>query len=856
MEKYASYIISNYWDYGTTIKKYTNVFNNMPADSFTLEELNKCTCKIALNKSLCFVDCKLRKLRAIPLHVPDFTTHLDLSYNKLTEITNGSFLHVRNLIFLNLNGNYLTNIATNAFVGLTKLQALDISNNDFKRQQSTPELFHLLSSLQFLDVTYNLQKEEEYIVSALEGLEQLKELRVTLPDKVGFSLPRLRNLVQLTVVQINYAVHKDFFALLGDTLEYISLQSIRYIEEGAFSNLSTLRMLDLSKSWFQAAENTATLIRNLSGIQVEILYLNNTGLIDDTPSFLQLEAPNLRVLSIDNNKMFELPCWYDLFKNTIEELSITNNFISDIIVALLSTIFYEMPSLQFVNFSHQIFDATTTTWIDPIEGSMDLPQNLSKLDLSYTKLSISKWSSKKVVQFAENNSLEEVNLAGTGTTSLKRQIIICNADVKLKIKSLNLNNNDLGCIKTDFFTFCDWSALNELKLSNNKLGYHEDNTCEKETGVGVLDFLKPLWNLTHLELNGNVMLRKLASPFLSQQVHLRKLYMSRMALTSFNITIKHMKSLHLLDVSANKIPCLFIPQIRDINEIINYRPGKKNVSKEFIIDFTFNPLQCNCQCLDFYKWIKKVRNHITFKNLNHYHCMFANGNQVSLSQMEVIIKTLKSQCISTDWSPVIVELSFLVSFYLFITVAATLFRFRHTLKYIWLKHKMHREYLENHIMETKYIYDGFVSCDRRDAIWVKRNLLPKLETKETGIKFCVAQRDFLVGATIIDNIVHSINKSRKVIFIVSKHFIKSGWCQEELLISHNESLSRGKNILICIFMPDIIHSQLSDRFRFILNHVTCIKWPCDPAAQQVFWIMLHKALLDGNIRKCHTAMVV
>ena len=48
-------------------------------------------------------------------------------------------------------------------------------------------------------------------------------------------------------------------------------------------------------------------------------------------------------------------------------------------------------------------------------------------------------------------------------------------------------------------------------------------------------------------------------------------------------------------------------------------------------------------------------------------------------------------------------------------------------------------------------------------------------------------------------------------------------------------------------MPDIIHDQLSDRKRFILNHVTCIKRPRDPAVQQVFWIMLQRALLDGEV---------
>ena len=192
--------------------------------------------------------------------------------------------------------------------------------------------------------------------------------------------------------------------------------------------------------------------------------------------------------------------------------------------------------------------------------------------------------------------------------------------------------------------------------------------------------------------------------------------------------------------------------------------------------------------------------------------------------MPFILHKLHHQCsISRDWSPAISNCVSVLVTYAAILTATVLFRFRHTLRYFWLKHKMHRLHLERHLLDSSYTYDAFVSCDRSGAIWANRNLLPKLENEETGFKFCVAQRDFLVGGTIIDNIVQSINKSRKVVYIISQNFMKSGWCQEELLIGHSESLSRGKNILICIFMPDIIHSQLSDRFRFILNHVTCIK---------------------------------
>ena len=87
--------------------------------------------------------------------------------------------------------------------------------------------------------------------------------------------------------------------------------------------------------------------------------------------------------------------------------------------------------------------------------------------------------------------------------------------------------------------------------------------------------------------------------------------------------------------------------------------------------------------------------------------------------------------------------------------------------YIWLKHKMHREHLEKHLVDSKYSFDAFVLCVRADAIRVKRNFLPKLENEQTRLKFCVAQRNFLVGATVIDNIVRSINQSRKVVYLIS-----------------------------------------------------------------------------------------
>ena len=161
---------------------------------------------------------------------------------------------------------------------------------------------------------------------------------------------------------------------------------------------------------------------------------------------------------------------------------------------------------------------------------------------------------------------------------------------------LNLDGNDLQCINKHFFNDCDWRNLNILKLRNNELGYGKQ-LCGNQTSSGRFDFLQPLRNLTHLYLDGNFMPNDLPPDFLKNQFNLEELYLSDMSLSNITFTIRNMKKLHLLDLSSNKIGCLYTPQLRDINSIINYKPTKWNHFKKLELNFTLNPLRCSCECL-------------------------------------------------------------------------------------------------------------------------------------------------------------------------------------------------------------------------------------------------------------------
>ena len=110
---------------------------------------------------------------------------------------------------------------------------------------------------------------------------------------------------------------------------------------------------------------------------------------------------------------------------------------------------------------------------------------------------------------------------------------------------------------------------------------------------------------------------------------------------------------------------------------------------------------------------------------------------------------------------------------------------RHEICYVNLKIKLNRQKLTALLNQKNYKYTAFVSCDHRDAkYFIIKRFVPHLETPQTNFKFCIAQHDFIVGATIISNIMAAMHNSRKVIFIISQYFLTSKWCKEELVIAH------------------------------------------------------------------------
>ena len=124
----------------------------------------------------------------------------------------------------------------------------------------------------------------------------------------------------------------------------------------------------------------------------------------------------------------------------------------------------------------------------------------------------------------------------------------------------------------------------------------------------------------------------------------------------------------------------------------------------------------------------------------------------------------------------------------------------------------------------EYAYDAFVMYCHADSQWVIHQLRPQLEnarSEEEGanLRLCIHHRDWLCGRGITDNIVESIEASRKSLLIVSNAFAASSWCQFELTMAQTRLFEEDRDNLILVLLEEIAE---------VFSYAYCLAFISDP----------------------------
>ncbi|XP_012407530.1 toll-like receptor 3 isoform X3 [Sarcophilus harrisii] len=142
-------------------------------------------------------------------------------------------------------------------------------------------------------------------------------------------------------------------------------------------------------------------------------------------------------------------------------------------------------------------------------------------------------------------------------------------------------------------------------------------------------------------------------------------------------------------------------------------------------------------------------------------------------------------------------------------------------------------------------YAAYVVHAREDAQWIWKHFSP-LEEKDSSLRFCLEERDFEAGMPELEAIVHSIKRSKKIIFVVTRNLLKDPLCKR-FKVHHavQQAIEQNLDSIILIFLEDIPDYKL--------NHALCLRrglfksqcilhWPAQKERVHAFYQKLEVAL--------------
>ncbi|MDP9317054.1 MAG: toll/interleukin-1 receptor domain-containing protein [Chloroflexota bacterium] len=135
-------------------------------------------------------------------------------------------------------------------------------------------------------------------------------------------------------------------------------------------------------------------------------------------------------------------------------------------------------------------------------------------------------------------------------------------------------------------------------------------------------------------------------------------------------------------------------------------------------------------------------------------------------------------------------------------------------------------------LATDYEYDVFISYSHHDKVWVRSELLPRLET--AGLSVCIDFRDFRPGAPSITEMERAATTSRKTVLVLTPEYLASDWSTfENIMLQTLDPVNRTLRVIPILKMKVDLPPRIGS--------ITYINF-ADPNDIDFAWTRLLKAL--------------
>ncbi|KAJ8301815.1 hypothetical protein KUTeg_020802 [Tegillarca granosa] len=337
-----------------------------------------------------------------------------------------------------------------------------------------------------------------------------------------------------------------------------------------------------------------------------------------------------------------------------------------------------------------------------------------------------------------------------------------------KLKHMDLSNNYCSNVSTSFF--CCVEQLETLLISDNYVGFVLNKDSEGLT-------FRRLTKIQEVQPN---IFRGLKS--------LKYLNISNNALRQWTFEIKHMSELKYIDFSNNELTDLAENIRNDLNEMAS----KQNIT----LNLKNNNFLCNCDTLDFLKWMTTSK--IKFEFFETYRCQKSEANLVEFKNLPEIIRNLNWKC-KYKWA-IIIGGSVLGSVAVVVSCIAAIYRLRWVIRtwyyLLFIKRNRNRnrggyKSLDENEAEDMYKYDVFFIYDDEDKRFVWK-AVQKLRLQ--NIRVCFREFDFIIGSSDYKSICFAVKGSRKIVIVVSENLIDSKLCDFQIDLALTESEYRDSGL--------------------------------------------------------------
>ncbi|KAI1286937.1 Protein toll [Halotydeus destructor] len=430
----------------------------------------------------------LKNLRALYLHhnqinqVAELSlsalsrlTVIDLSHNQLTNLPARSFRELSELRQLYLQNNSIVQLPTELFAGLSKLYTLDLSYNEISSDSLTSDTFADLIRVVILDMGHNRLKVINGSIFQSQYSLQVVNLNDNEIERIlDHSFSSLYNLDTLVLAR-NRLKQVDLFTLNGlYVLKKLLLDEneIHTVHESAFANCTTLTELSLDGNLLTEVPKAIGSLKRL-----KTLRLRDNALLDikNAPylGLQHLDTLNLslnKVVNLSRGSLTDLPSLkrFDLSGNRVRALDhgvfddapgLQAIHLENNLLTDINGLFMNLAELRLLNVSRN-----RITWFDYAL----VPKSVERLDLHSNKI-------EDLGNYFEVGAQLQLTWLDISGNVLKTLGINTLPD---KIEHFNAAHNLISVIQQ--FAFKNKPSLRHVDLTNNSLSTLDMNSLQLE----------------------------------------------------------------------------------------------------------------------------------------------------------------------------------------------------------------------------------------------------------------------------------------------------------------------------------------------------------------------------------------